>query len=70
MASAVALFLARVDHKPAITAQTLMEAEQREALPHSDKPRDSQGTRLSGAGQLPGRRVSRVRSNNPNHKFH
>lgn len=45
MASAVALFLARVDHKPAITAQTLMEAEQREALPHSDKPRDSQGIR-------------------------
>lgn len=49
-ASAIALNLATDNHKPAITAWTVMEAQQREALHHSDKPRDSQGTHLSRAG--------------------
>lgn len=69
-ASAIALFLATVDHKCAITTRTLMEAQRRKALHHSDKPRDSQGTHLSRAGWQPGRRLSRVRSNNTDYKFH
>lgn len=40
-ASALALFLTAVDHKPAITTLTLMEAQQGETLHYSDKPRDS-----------------------------
>lgn len=69
-ALATALCLARVDPKPAITAWTLMEALQREALHYSDKPRDSQGTQLSRAGQQPWRRLSSGRSYNTNYTFH
>lgn len=36
-ALAIALFLTTVDREPAISAQTLMEAQYREALHHSDK---------------------------------
>lgn len=68
-AATLALFLATVDHKPSITAWTLMEAQQREALHHSDKPRDSQETHLSRAGWQPGKRLSRVRSNKTNYEF-